>query len=306
MAKNDYTIAKNTEYLDDSSSSSSEDLDMGSYDEKELALEQLRFEECENEVSPILNEINIAVDQGEEEKLIKLFRNLKSKLSMITNAYMEHTDCAAIIKKVSKRYKHSSSDVVDIVKRLRSELRTRYQIGSVPKGFKPKKTSIISSNHQRYHDPTISNICKVEEQKVNDNNFSTIEQNQDSSFNILISSDSEATSHGRAQGTDRNGTISTSSIHDGGNSSQVVSSEDQLKQIELAKEEFEKEKEKKLSVIPKEVVKDFRKIGFGKWGKAYMPVIQLSPYDVEDGAIRIGYFRMLEKVSFHNIFNFTV
>lgn len=74
--------------------------------------------------------------------------------------------------------------------------------------------------------------------------------------------------------------------------------EDQLEQMRLAKEQFEKEKQKRINSMPKENVKGFRKIGFGKWGKTSLPIIQLSPYDVEDGDVRAAYFKMLQKVSY--------
>jgi len=65
--------------------------------------------------------------------------------------------------------------------------------------------------------------------------------------------------------------------------------EDALKE---RKKRFEKEKKKQLKKIPKEVKKDFRQLGFGKWGKSYLPIIQLGPYDV-GGSLRESYLEML-------------
>lgn len=64
--------------------------------------------------------------------------------------------------------------------------------------------------------------------------------------------------------------------------------------LEKRKKTFEQEKKRQLKRIPKEVKKDFRQIGFGKWYKSYLPMIQLGPYDV-GGILRQSYLEMLNE-----------
>lgn len=76
--------------------------------------------------------------------------------------------------------------------------------------------------------------------------------------------------------------------------------DENLKSVEDAlkkrKKRFEQEKKRQLKEVPKEVKKDFRQLGFGKWGKSYLPIIQLGPYDV-GGSLRESYLEMLNDVS---------
>jgi len=61
-----------------------------------------------------------------------------------------------------------------------------------------------------------------------------------------------------------------------------------------AKKRFESEKQQILEKIPEKIKKDFRKIGFTKWGKQMLPVIELSPFDVEPGGVRDQWISMFE------------
>jgi len=62
--------------------------------------------------------------------------------------------------------------------------------------------------------------------------------------------------------------------------------------LEKAIKKFEKEKQATLSKIPEYIKKDFRQIGFTKWGKQMLPVIELGPYDVEPGCVRNQWIKM--------------
>eukprot|EP00985_Skeletonema_marinoi_P009635 scaffold4490_cov133-Skeletonema_marinoi.AAC.2 len=61
------------------------------------------------------------------------------------------------------------------------------------------------------------------------------------------------------------------------------------------KEEFEAYRDDIISQIPKSVRKRFRHGGFSKWGKDWLPVIELGPFDVEPGPVRDMWMDM-----FHN------
>mmetsp|Transcript_23310 Transcript_23310/g.33912 ORF Transcript_23310/g.33912 Transcript_23310/m.33912 type:complete len:317 (-) Transcript_23310:652-1602(-) len=61
-----------------------------------------------------------------------------------------------------------------------------------------------------------------------------------------------------------------------------------------AKKEFERHRDDILAHIPKNVKEGFREIGFTKWGKTFLPVIQLSPFDVEPGKVRDQWMTMFE------------
>ena len=60
---------------------------------------------------------------------------------------------------------------------------------------------------------------------------------------------------------------------------------------------FEAEKKKVMDKIPDYIKNDFRQIGFTKWGKQMLPVIQLGPYDVEPGPVRDQWLKMFHNVS---------
>jgi len=61
-----------------------------------------------------------------------------------------------------------------------------------------------------------------------------------------------------------------------------------------AKKDFERHRDDILAHIPKNVKEGFREIGFTKWGKTFLPVIQLSPFDVEPGKVRDQWMTMFE------------
>ncbi len=59
------------------------------------------------------------------------------------------------------------------------------------------------------------------------------------------------------------------------------------------------EKSEWLDRIPKEIKSRFRECGFSKWGKEWLPVLELGPFDVEPGPVRDMWFEMFRNVSFH-------
>ncbi len=63
------------------------------------------------------------------------------------------------------------------------------------------------------------------------------------------------------------------------------------------KEEFEAYRDDIIKQIPKSVRKRFRHGGFSKWGKDWLPVIELGPFDVEPGPVRDMWFEMFHNVS---------
>ena len=62
------------------------------------------------------------------------------------------------------------------------------------------------------------------------------------------------------------------------------------------KEEFEAFKEKILAKIPNEIKNRFREGGFSRWGKDWLPVLEIGPFDVEPGPVRSMWMDM-----FHNV-----
>ncbi len=63
------------------------------------------------------------------------------------------------------------------------------------------------------------------------------------------------------------------------------------------KEEFEAYRDDVISQIPKSIRKRFRQGGFSKWGKDWLPVIELGPFDVEPGPVREMWMDMFHNVS---------
>jgi hypothetical protein len=67
---------------------------------------------------------------------------------------------------------------------------------------------------------------------------------------------------------------------------------------ELAtKREFEKYRSEWLGRIPGDVKSRFREGGFSKWGKDWLPVCELGPFDVEPGPVREMCLEMFRNVS---------
>lgn len=69
------------------------------------------------------------------------------------------------------------------------------------------------------------------------------------------------------------------------------------RRLEKAKVFFETEREQIMKQIPANVKKDFRTLGFSKWGKDYLPCMQLGPYDVGPGGVRDKWMEMFSNVS---------
>lgn len=65
-----------------------------------------------------------------------------------------------------------------------------------------------------------------------------------------------------------------------------------------SKEDFEAYRDDIISQIPKSIRKRFRQGGFSKWGKDWLPVIELGPFDVEPGPVREMWMDMFHNVSF--------
>ncbi len=63
------------------------------------------------------------------------------------------------------------------------------------------------------------------------------------------------------------------------------------------KEEFENYRDDVIGQIPKSIRKRFRQGGFSKWGKDWLPVIELGPFDVEPGPVREMWMDMFHNVS---------
>ena len=72
------------------------------------------------------------------------------------------------------------------------------------------------------------------------------------------------------------------------------------RRMKLAQEIFEETRKEVIAKIPQDVKDDFRQIGFAKWGKEFLPIMQVGPYDVGPGDVRDQWMVMFENVSlFH-------
>ena len=63
------------------------------------------------------------------------------------------------------------------------------------------------------------------------------------------------------------------------------------------KEDFDKYKEDLLSRVPKSVKSRFRQGGFSRWGKDWLPILELGPFAVEPGPVRDMWLDMFDNVS---------
>eukprot|EP01083_Nonionella_stella_P233662 823035_1 len=57
---------------------------------------------------------------------------------------------------------------------------------------------------------------------------------------------------------------------------------------------FEKDRKDILQQIPEKSKREFRTLGFAKWGKDFLPVMVLGPYDVGPGGVRDQWMQMFE------------
>ena len=62
------------------------------------------------------------------------------------------------------------------------------------------------------------------------------------------------------------------------------------------KDGFEGFRDDVLGRVPESVRSRFREGGFCKWGKDWLPVLELGPFDVEPGTVRDMWLKMFEKV----------
>ena len=72
-----------------------------------------------------------------------------------------------------------------------------------------------------------------------------------------------------------------------------------------SKADFERYKEDLLRRVPKKVKSRFREGGFSRWGKDWLPVLELGPFDVEPGPVRDMWLEMFDNVSVFNFYSFT-
>jgi len=66
----------------------------------------------------------------------------------------------------------------------------------------------------------------------------------------------------------------------------VSDSKDISMKYDTEERKFRLEKETMLNQVDKSVKDDFRKVGFAKWQRQWLPVIQLGPYDISPGPVR--------------------
>ena len=69
-----------------------------------------------------------------------------------------------------------------------------------------------------------------------------------------------------------------------------------------AEREFYLEKRNILNNVDDSIKKDFRKIGFARWCGKWLPMIQLSPYDIPSGRTRDSWMKMYNKVRLFIVF----
>lgn len=60
--------------------------------------------------------------------------------------------------------------------------------------------------------------------------------------------------------------------------------------------DFSLEKKTMLRQVDKTVRNDFRKVGFAKWQRSWLPIIQIGPYDISPGPVRNSWMKIFEKV----------
>ena len=63
-----------------------------------------------------------------------------------------------------------------------------------------------------------------------------------------------------------------------------------------AVKDFSLEKKTMLRQVDKTVRNDFRKVGFAKWQRSWLPIIQIGPYDISPGPVRNSWMKIFEKV----------
>ena len=69
------------------------------------------------------------------------------------------------------------------------------------------------------------------------------------------------------------------------------------RRIAKAQAIFERNRKNILQQIPEQSKREFRTLGFTKWGKDFLPVMVLGPYDVGPGGVRDQWMQMFENVS---------
>merc|ERR1712161_151808 len=56
--------------------------------------------------------------------------------------------------------------------------------------------------------------------------------------------------------------------------------------------DFSLEKKTMLRQVDKTVRNDFRKVGFAKWQRSWLPIIQIGPYDISPGPVRNSWMKI--------------
>jgi hypothetical protein len=145
------------------------------------------------------------------------------------------------------------------------------------------ESKVSSSSHKRKKKSKKSKKKKMKEKKKSRK-----------SKKRKLDHDSEESSDVDMSGT---GSKSKSaSLNDGGDTDKPHRTR-RAKDRAKMKAKFEEERANVLAKIPENVKKEFRQVGFAKWGKDFLPVMFLGPYDVAPGSVRDQWFEMLEKVS---------
>lgn len=108
--------------------------------EKLFHEEQMKFEECERVINPILQKLTTCIKSKDDREVIGSIEKMESNLTLLTKAYIEYANMGPLMKTLKKTFKHSSPKVFEKCKNCISKLRDLYGRGSMPEGFAPTPT----------------------------------------------------------------------------------------------------------------------------------------------------------------------
>ena len=91
--------------------------------------------------------------------------------------------------------------------------------------------------------------------------------------------------------------VESASIAESGQAQEAEDDRDVLLYDLSTKADFERYKSDILARVPQDVKSRFREGGFSRWGKDWLPVLELGPFDVEPGPVRDMWLDMLDNVS---------
>lgn len=77
-------------------------------------------------------------------------------------------------------------------------------------------------------------------------------------------------------------------------------SNDKLVTKNLKHDTSASEKESILNQIDQSVKDDFRNVGFAKWRRRWLPIVQLGPYDIGQGPVRDDWMKLFRKTNKHS------